>query len=120
MGCGKAERSPGGPGPGALQPGGIRPCRPRADKAGRWRTARLSFPRWLSGESTPSDERFIRALADELGDQEIVSASVDDRCGTNREVLDLLTRFRRLSAAPKRDVRALINESFRDNTATRT
>jgi hypothetical protein len=81
---------------------------------------RTTLPRWLSGESIPSDERFIRALADELGDQEIVSASVDDRCGTNREVLDLLTRFRRLSAAHKRDVRALINESFRDTTATRT
>jgi len=81
---------------------------------------RTTLPRWLSGESTPSDERFIRALADELGDQEIVSAAVDDRCGTNRDVLDLLTRFRRLSAAHKRDVRALINESFRDNSATRT
>lgn len=81
---------------------------------------RTTLPRWQSGESTPSDDDFIRALADELGDQEIVSASLDDRCGTNREVLDLLTRFRRLSAAHKRDVRALINESFRDHTATRT
>ena len=81
---------------------------------------RTTLPRWLSGESTPSDEKFIRALADELGDQEIVSAAVADRYGTNREVLDLLTRFRRLSAAHKTDVRALINESFRDSTATRT
>jgi hypothetical protein len=80
---------------------------------------RTTLPRWQSGESTPSDDDFIRALADELGDPEIVSASLDDRCGTNREVLDLLTRFRRLSAAHKGDVRALINESFRDHTATR-
>src|SRR5690348_6174498 len=81
---------------------------------------RTTLPRWLSGESTPSDERFVRAFADELGDQEVVSVCVDDSVETNREVLDLLTRFRRLSAAHKRDVRAIINESFRDNTATRT
>jgi hypothetical protein len=55
-----------------------------------------------------------------LGDQEVVPAWVDDRCGTNREVRDLLTRFSGLSADHKRDVRVLINESFRDNSATRT
>lgn len=81
---------------------------------------RTTLPRWLSGESTPSDEKFIRALADELGDPDVVSAWVDDRCGTNRDVRDLLTRFRGLSAGDKRDVRALVNESFRDNSATRT
>src|SRR5207248_11170741 len=81
---------------------------------------RTTLPRWLSGESTPSDEQFIRALADELGDQEVLSAWVDDRCGTNREVLDLFSRYRRLSADHKRDVRALINDSSRDNSATRT
>ena len=81
---------------------------------------RTTLPRWLSGESTPSDEKFIGRLADELGDPEIVSAWVDDRCGTNREVRDLLTRFRGLSSNHKRDVQALINESFRDNPATRT
>jgi hypothetical protein len=81
---------------------------------------RTALPRWLAGESTPSDEKFIKALADELGDQEVLSAWVADRCGTNREVLDLVTRYRRLSADHKRDVRALINESFRDNPAIRT
>src|SRR6266516_7946338 len=81
---------------------------------------RTTLPRWLSGESTPSDEKFVRVLAGELGDQEIVSAWVADRCGTDREVLDLLSRYRRLSAGHKRDVRALINESFRDDSATRT
>ena len=81
---------------------------------------RTTLPRWLSGESTPSDEKFIGRLAGELGDPEIVSAWVDDRCGTNREVRDLLTQFRGLSSNHKRDVQALINESFRDNPATRT
>jgi hypothetical protein len=81
---------------------------------------RTTLPRWLSGDSTPSDEKFIKALADELGRPEILSAWADDRCGTNREVRDVLTRFRGLSADHKRDVRALINESFRDDSATRT
>ena len=81
---------------------------------------RTTLPRWLSGDSTPSDETFIKALAEELDDPEIHSAWADDKCGSNREVRDLLTRFRGLSGDHKRVVRALINESFRDNSATRT
>ena len=55
---------------------------------------RTTLPRWLSGESTPSDEKFVRVLAGELGDQEIVSAWVADRCGTDRDVLDLFSSER--------------------------
>jgi hypothetical protein len=82
---------------------------------------RTTFDRWLNGRSTPSDGEFIRCLADELDDPEIVSAWNDDRCGTNREVRDLLTRFRGLRDGLKGEaMSALAAESFRVNSATRT
>lgn len=82
---------------------------------------RTTFDRWQQGKSTPSDGEFIRRLADELGDPEIVEAWNDDRLGTKREVPDLLTRFRSLPDNLKSEVMsALIAESFRVNSATRT
>src|SRR6266567_1655762 len=82
---------------------------------------RTTFDRWQQGKSTPSDGEFIRRLADELDDPEIVQAWNDDRLGTKREVPDLLTRFRSLPDNLKSEVMsALIAESFRVNSATRT
>jgi hypothetical protein len=81
---------------------------------------RTTFERWLQGKSTPSDGEFIGRLADELGDPEIVEAWNDDKGGTNREVTDLLTRFRSLPDSLKGEVMSVLAaESFRVDSATR-
>lgn len=82
---------------------------------------RTALTRWLSGESTPSDEVFIMRLAEVLGDEDIVSARADDASATDREVRDLVTRFRTLSAVRKREVMSMLAaDLFRDDSATRT
>lgn len=81
---------------------------------------RTALSRWLSGDSTPSDRLFMARLGAVLDEPEILSALDEDTGMSDREVRDVLTRFRGLSADRKRDVLPrLVNELFRDDLAVR-
>jgi hypothetical protein len=81
---------------------------------------RTALSRWLSGDSTPSDERFLARLAEELDDPEIVLARAVDADLGDREVRDLITRFRTLSTDRKQKVLpVLVSELIRDQFSVR-
>jgi hypothetical protein len=81
---------------------------------------RTALTRWLSGESTPQDRDFIAKLAQELGDPEIVVAHNTDLAAGEREINDLMTRFRNLGADRKALVlRQLIAGLFRSDSSSR-
>jgi hypothetical protein len=104
-----------------LEGGRLREAFERVNKMqGVRRYDRTALTRWLSGESTPSDAAFMEKLAAALGDPEIVSARAEDIGLNDRELRDLVTRFRTLSAERKRQVLPeLISELVRDDFAVR-
>jgi hypothetical protein len=94
----------------------------RVNEAGEVRKyERTALTRWLSGESTPSNEPFMKRLAEELRDPEIMVALAEDSSATDRDIRDLMTRFHALNAEQKRAlVATLAGELSRDHSATRT
>lgn len=82
---------------------------------------RTALARWVAGDSVPSDETFIAKLSEELDDPEILKARREDMRASDREVRDMITRFRGLSADRKREVLPrLVQELFRDDYSVRS
>lgn len=81
---------------------------------------RTALTGWLSGR-TPSNRNFIVKLAEELGDPEVLAAFEHDLGVDDRELNDLVTRFRSLATERKRAVLPeLITELFADDVNNRT